>query len=84
MYKRQLQGGVTRILKDRLAWVTDVVGGVDDSIDPEDSMSLGCLLYTSVVDALRAQWGLKRVGTLPKWALLPMVWVEFEVERPTL
>ena len=36
-----LQGGVTRILKDRLAWVTDVVGGVDDSIDPEDSMSLG-------------------------------------------
>ena len=23
-----LQGGVTRILKDRLAWVTDVVGGV--------------------------------------------------------
>jgi Fe-S cluster biogenesis protein NfuA len=36
-----LQGGVTRILKDRLAWVTDVIGGVDDSIDPEDSMSLG-------------------------------------------
>ena len=36
-----LQGGVTRILKDRLAWVTEVVGGVDDSIDPEDSMSLG-------------------------------------------
>jgi Fe-S cluster biogenesis protein NfuA len=36
-----LQGGVTRILTDRLAWVTEVVGGVDDSIDPEDSMSLG-------------------------------------------
>ena len=36
-----LQGGVTRILKDRLAWVTEVVGGVDDSIDPEDLMSLG-------------------------------------------
>jgi len=36
-----LQGGVTRILKDRLAWVSDVVGGVDDSIDPADSMSLG-------------------------------------------
>jgi Fe-S cluster biogenesis protein NfuA len=36
-----LQGGVTRILKDRLAWVTDVVGGVDEDIDPEDSMSLG-------------------------------------------
>jgi Fe-S cluster biogenesis protein NfuA len=36
-----LQGGVTRILKDRLAWVTEVIGGVDDSMDPEDSMSLG-------------------------------------------
>ena len=35
-----LQGGVTRILKDRLAWVTDVVGGVDEEIDPEDAMSL--------------------------------------------
>jgi len=36
-----LTGGVTRILTDRLAWVTEVIGGVDDSIDPEDSMSLG-------------------------------------------
>ena len=36
-----LQGGVTRILTDRLAWVTEVVGGVDEMIDPEDSMSLG-------------------------------------------
>jgi Fe-S cluster biogenesis protein NfuA len=36
-----LQGGVTRILTDRLDWVTEVIGGVDDSIDPEDSMSLG-------------------------------------------
>ena len=36
-----LQGGVTRILTDRLSWVTEVLGGVDDSIDPEDSMSLG-------------------------------------------
>ena len=36
-----LQGGVTRILTDRLKWVTEVVGGVDDSMDPEDSMSLG-------------------------------------------
>ena len=32
---------MTRILKDRLAWVTGVTGGVDDSIDPENSMSLG-------------------------------------------
>jgi Fe-S cluster biogenesis protein NfuA len=36
-----LSGGVTRILKDRLDWVTDVIGGIDDSVDPEDSMSLG-------------------------------------------
>ncbi len=36
-----LQGGVERILKDRLDWVTEVIGGVDDSLDPEDSMSLG-------------------------------------------
>jgi Fe-S cluster biogenesis protein NfuA len=36
-----LEGGVTRILTDRLDWVTQVVGGVDESMDPEDSMSLG-------------------------------------------
>lgn len=36
-----LQGGVTRILTDRLHWVTEVIGGVDESMDPEDSMSLG-------------------------------------------
>lgn len=36
-----LQGGVTRILKDRLSWVTDVIGGLDDSIDLEESTSLG-------------------------------------------
>ena len=36
-----LQGGVTRILQDRLAWVTEVVGGVDDSFDLETSMALG-------------------------------------------
>lgn len=36
-----LEGGVTRILTDRLDWVTRVVGGVDESMDPEDSMSLG-------------------------------------------
>ena len=31
-----IQGGVTRILKDRLPWVTDVVGDVDQSMDPEE------------------------------------------------
>ena len=36
-----LQGGVTRILTDRLDWVTEVIGGVDDDVDPEASMSLG-------------------------------------------
>ena len=36
-----LQGGVTRILTDRLPWVTEVIGGVDDSLDPEMSASLG-------------------------------------------
>lgn len=36
-----LQGGVTRILTDRLKWVTEVVGGVDDSVDFEESVSLG-------------------------------------------
>ncbi len=35
------QGGVTRILTDRLHWVTEVIGGVDESMDPEDSMILG-------------------------------------------
>jgi Fe-S cluster biogenesis protein NfuA len=36
-----LQGGVTRILTDRLPWVTQVLGGLDDSIDVEDSSLLG-------------------------------------------
>lgn len=40
-----LQGGVERIIKDRLSWVTEVIGGVDDSLDPEASMSLGTGAY---------------------------------------
>jgi Fe-S cluster biogenesis protein NfuA len=36
-----LQGGVTRILTDRLPWVTEVIGGLDDSLDLEDSSLLG-------------------------------------------
>ena len=36
-----LQGGVTRILSDRLSWVTEVIGGVDDTMDVETSVSLG-------------------------------------------
>jgi Fe-S cluster biogenesis protein NfuA len=41
-----LQAGVERILKDRLDWVTDVVGGVDESIDMESSAALGRGGYT--------------------------------------
>lgn len=36
-----IQGGVTRILKDRLTWVTDVVGDVQETDDLEGSMLLG-------------------------------------------
>ena len=36
-----LQGGVERILHDRLDWVTEVLGGVDDSVDPLVSESMG-------------------------------------------
>jgi Fe-S cluster biogenesis protein NfuA len=36
-----LQGGVDRILRERLPWVTEVVGGVDESVDPFESESMG-------------------------------------------
>ena len=36
-----LQGGVERILKGRLAWVTEVTGGVDDEFDLVESAALG-------------------------------------------
>ncbi len=36
-----LQGGVERILRSRLDWVTEVTGGVDESADPLESASLG-------------------------------------------
>ena len=36
-----LQGGVERLLKERLAWVTEVRGGVDESMDPFESASMG-------------------------------------------
>jgi Fe-S cluster biogenesis protein NfuA len=36
-----LQGGVDRILHDRLPWVTEVLGGVDESVDPFESESMG-------------------------------------------
>ena len=36
-----LQGGVERLLKERLAWVTEVSGGVDESVDPFESAAMG-------------------------------------------
>ena len=36
-----LQGGVERILHDRLPWVTQVLGGIDESVDPFESESMG-------------------------------------------
>ena len=36
-----LQGGVERILHDRLPWVTEVIGGVDESADPFESEAMG-------------------------------------------
>jgi Fe-S cluster biogenesis protein NfuA len=36
-----LQGGVERILRGRLDWVTEVTGGVDEDEDPFTSAALG-------------------------------------------
>jgi Fe-S cluster biogenesis protein NfuA len=36
-----LQGGVERILHQRLDWITEVRGGVDESVDPFVSESMG-------------------------------------------
>ncbi len=36
-----LQGGVDRILRGRLDWVTEVRGGVDESMDLFDSAAMG-------------------------------------------
>ena len=36
-----LQAGVSRILQDRLDWVTEVRGGVDDTMDWEESAAMG-------------------------------------------
>ena len=41
-----LQAGVERILKERLDWVTEVIGGVDEDIDWETSASMGRGGYT--------------------------------------
>ena len=36
-----LSGGVERILRDRLPWVTEVIGGLDDSLSFDESAALG-------------------------------------------
>jgi Fe-S cluster biogenesis protein NfuA len=36
-----LQGGVERILRERLEWVTEVIGGLDESMDDYESAALG-------------------------------------------
>ncbi len=41
-----LQAGVERILKERLDWVTEVLGSLDEDIDWETSASMGRGGYT--------------------------------------
>jgi Fe-S cluster biogenesis protein NfuA len=41
-----LQAGVQRILTERLPWVTEVLGSVDDDIDWETSAAMGRGSYT--------------------------------------
>ena len=40
-----LQAGVSRILQERLGWVTEVRGGVDDSMSFEESSAMGAGAY---------------------------------------
>jgi Fe-S cluster biogenesis protein NfuA len=36
-----LSGGVERIMRERLPWVTEVIGGLDDSLSLDESAALG-------------------------------------------
>jgi len=45
-----LQAGVERILKDRLPWVTEVRGGVDETMDAEESAAMGRGAYVPKYD----------------------------------
>jgi len=40
-----LQAGVSRIMRDRLDWVTEVRGGVDESLTYEESAAMGSGAY---------------------------------------
>jgi Fe-S cluster biogenesis protein NfuA len=44
-----LSGGVERILQERLDWVTEVKGGLDDSLSFEESYALGAGGYVADV-----------------------------------
>jgi len=41
-----LQAGIERILRERLEWVTEVIGSVDEDIDWQTSASMGRGAYT--------------------------------------
>jgi Fe-S cluster biogenesis protein NfuA len=41
-----LQAGVERIVKERLEWVTEVIGSIDEDIDWETSAAMGRGGYT--------------------------------------
>ncbi|MBV9411278.1 MAG: NifU family protein [Acidimicrobiia bacterium] len=45
-----LQAGVERILTDRLPWVTEVRGGVDESMDYDESAAMGRGAYVPKYD----------------------------------
>jgi len=45
-----LQAGVDRLLKDRLDWVTEVRGGVDESMDFAESAAMGRGAYVPRYD----------------------------------
>ena len=45
-----LQAGVERILTDRLPWVTEVRGGVDETADLEESAAMGRGAYVPKYD----------------------------------
>jgi Fe-S cluster biogenesis protein NfuA len=46
-----LQAGVERLLKDRLDWVTEVKGGVDETADLAESAAMGRGAYVPRYDA---------------------------------
>jgi Fe-S cluster biogenesis protein NfuA len=41
-----LQAGVERILKERIDWITEVIGDLDDSLSTEESSAMGRGSYT--------------------------------------